>query len=44
MKKSQRKPGRFLVKLEDGSLLRVTEEEVLRFGLRRELELGEAEL
>ncbi len=44
VKKSQRKPGRFLVKLEDGSLLRVTEEEVLRFGLRRELELGEAEM
>ena len=43
VKLSQRKKGRFLVKLEDGDILRVTEEELLRFGLRRGLELdGEA--
>ena len=39
LKRSQRKRGRFLVKLEDGSILRVTEEELLRFGLRPGLEL-----
>ena len=39
IKPSQRKKGRFLVKLEDGDILRVTEEELLRFGLRRGLEL-----
>ena len=39
VKLSQRKKGRFLVKLEDGDILRVTEEELLRFGLRRGLEL-----
>ena len=37
VKPSQRKKGRFLVKLEDGDILRVTEEELLRFGLRRGL-------
>lgn len=43
VKKSERKKGRFLVKLEDGNILRVTEEELLRFGLRAGLELdGEA--
>lgn len=44
VKKSQRKQGRFLVRLEDGGILRVTEEELLRFGLREGLELGEEEL
>ena len=43
IKPSQHKKGRFLVKLEDGNILRVTEEELLRFGLRAGLELdGEA--
>ena len=44
VKKSQRKQGRFLVRLEDGGILRVTEDELLRFGLREGLELGEEEL
>ena len=39
MKRSERKKGRFLVRLEDGNILRVTEEELLRFGLRAGLEL-----
>ena len=39
VKLSQRKKGRFLVKLENGDILRVTEKELLRFGLRRGLEL-----
>ena len=39
VKKSERKRGRFLVRLEDGDVLRVTEEELLRFGLRPGLEL-----
>ncbi len=43
LKESQRKKGRFLVKLEDGSILRVTEEEILRFALRPGMDLdGEA--
>ena len=43
LKESQRKKGRFLVKLEDGSILRVTEDELLRFRLRAGMELaGEA--
>ena len=41
VKLSQRKKGRFLVKLENGDILRVTEEELLRFGLRRDMELDE---
>lgn len=44
VKKSQRKQGRILVRLEDGSILRVTEEELLHFGLREGLELGGSEL
>ena len=44
VKKSQRKQGRFLVRLEDGGILRVTEDVLLRFGLREGLELGEEEL
>ena len=39
LKPSQRKKGRFLVKLEDGDVLRVTEEELLHFGLRAGMEL-----
>lgn len=42
VKRSQRKQGRFLVKLAGGDLLRVTEDELLRFGLRPGLELDEA--
>ena len=37
--RSERKKGRFLVKLADGDILRVTEEELLRFGLRAGMEL-----
>ena len=45
VKPSQRKKGRFLVEMEDGGILRVTEEELLRFSLRegRELDGGELE-
>ena len=39
VKKSERKKGRFLVRLENGDILRVTEEELLKFGLRAGLEL-----
>ncbi|MCI2057329.1 MAG: recombination regulator RecX [Oscillibacter sp.] len=39
---SKHKKGRFLVFLEDGSLLRVTEQELLSFGLRAGDELDEA--
>lgn len=42
VKKSERKKGRFLVRLEDGDILRVTEEELLRFGLRAGMELDGA--
>ena len=38
-KESQRKKGRFLVKLENGDILRVTEEELLRFRLRAGMDL-----
>ena len=41
IKPSQRKKGCFLVKLEGGEILRVTEEELLRFGLRPGEELDE---
>ena len=44
VKLSQRKKGRFLVILEDGDILRITEEELLRFGLRSGEELGEETL
>lgn len=44
VKPSQRKKGRFLVVLEDGDILRITEEELLRFGLRSGEELGEETL
>ena len=39
LKKSERKKGRLLVKLEDGDILRVTEEELLRFRLREGMDL-----
>ena len=39
LKESQRKKGRFLVKLESGDILRVTEEEILRYALRAGMEL-----
>jgi len=43
VKPSQHKKGRFLVKLEDGNILRVTEEELRRFSLTAGLDLdGEA--
>ena len=44
IKPSEGQKGRFLVKLSDGSLLRVTEEELLRFALVRGMELGDREL
>ena len=44
IKPFQRKKGRFLVTLEDGDILRITEEELLRFGLRPGEELGEEDL
>lgn len=44
VKPSQRKKGRFLVVLEDGDILRITEEELLRFGLRSGEELEEETL
>ena len=34
LKPSRRKKGRFLLKLEDETILRVTEDELLRFSLR----------
>lgn len=39
IKKSERKKGRFFVKLENGEVLRVTEDELLRFGLSAGMEL-----
>ena len=39
LKPSQRKKGRFLLTLEDGTILRVMEEELLRFGLREGMDL-----
>ena len=44
VKPSQHKRGRFLVKLEDGNILRVTEEELLRFSLSAGLDLDEGTL
>ena len=41
IKRSERKKGRILIKLDSGDLLRVTEEELLRFGLRPGMELEE---
>lgn len=43
LKPSRHRQGRFLAKLEDGDILRLTEEELLRFRLRQGMELdGEA--
>ncbi len=39
VRRSERKKGRFLVRLADGDILRVTEEELLKFGLCAGLEL-----
>ena len=44
VKRYERRKGRLLVKLEDGDILRVTEEELLRFGLRAGMELDEEQL
>lgn len=44
VKPSQKKKGRWLVKLEDETVLRVTEEELLRFSLRAGQELSGEEL
>ena len=44
IKRSERKKGRILVKLDSGDLLRVTEEELLRFGLRAGMELDEEQI
>lgn len=41
LKPSERKKGRFLLTLEDGTILRVTEDEILRFGLRQGQELDD---
>jgi len=41
IKRSERKKDRILIKLDSGDLLRVTEEELLRFGLRPDMELDE---
>ncbi len=41
IKPSQRKKGRYMVKLDGGVLLRVTEEELLRFRLRSGMELDQ---
>ena len=39
LKPSQRKKGRFLLTLENGAIIRITEDELLRFGLREGMEL-----
>jgi len=44
IKRSERKKDRILVKLDSGDLLRVTEEELLRFGLRAGMELDEEQI
>ena len=41
LKPSQRKKGRFLLTMEDGSILRVTEEELIQFHLREGQELDD---
>lgn len=41
LKESQRKKGRFLVKLEGGEALHVTEDELVRFALRPGMELDD---
>lgn len=44
VKPSQRKKGRFLVTLEGGEVIRCSEDELLRFGLRPDMELLDEEL
>lgn len=44
IKRSERKKGRILIKMDSGDLLRVTEEELLRFGLSVGIELDEERL
>ena len=44
IKRSERKKDRILVKLDSGSLLRVTEEELLRFGLSVGMDLDTAQI
>ena len=44
VKPSQRKKGRFLVTLEGGEVLRCSEDELLKFGLRPDMELSDKEL
>ena len=44
IKRSERKKGRILIKLDSGDLLRVTEEELLRFGLSVGMDLEEEQL
>ena len=44
VKPSQRREGRLLVKLEDGSILRLGEETAAAFGLRAGMDLGEERL
>lgn len=41
LKPSEHKKGRFLLTLDDGTLLRVTEDEILRFGLRQGQEIDD---
>lgn len=44
LKPSQRKKGRFLLTLENGAIIRITEDELLRFGLREGMELTDETL
>ena len=44
LKPSEHKKGRFLLTLDDGTLLRVTEDEMIRFGLRQGQELDDETL
>lgn len=44
LKASEHKKGRFLLTLEDGTILRITEDEVLKFGLRQGQELDDEAL
>jgi len=44
IKPSQRKQGRILVKLEDETILRLSEDALLRFGLYEGMELGQEDL
>ena len=44
LKPSEHKKGRFLLTLDDGTLIRVTEDEILRFGLRQGQEIDDETL